>query len=337
MAEPIIQVEHLCKSFSGRGGAVEAAKDISFCIEKGDIFGIIGLSGAGKSTLVRCLNLLERPTSGIVRVHGKSLTELSEKELRKERQKIGMIFQHFNLLMQRTALDNICFPMEIAGVKKREARKKAMEYLKIVGLEDKAQSYPAQLSGGQKQRVAIARVLASDPDILLCDEATSALDPQTTKSILGLLKEINQNYGITIVVITHEMSVVQEICNKVAVLDSGDLAETGTVEELFRNPRTEAARKLVFSGRNQIKEMNGKRLIRVTFENKSSFEPVIGNLVLEFRTPVNILYADTKNINGQAEGEMILQLPEDSETADKMIQYLKNIRMGVEELSSDVG
>lgn len=335
--EPIIQVEHLCKSFSARGGTVEAAKDICFNIEKGDIFGIIGLSGAGKSTLVRCLNLLERPTSGTVRVHGKNLTDLSDRELRKERQKIGMIFQHFNLLMQRTALDNICFPMEIAGIKKKDARKKAMEYLKIVGLEDKAQSYPAQLSGGQKQRVAIARVLASDPDILLCDEATSALDPQTTKSILGLLKEINQNYGITIVVITHEMSVVQEICNRVAVLDEGVLAETGTVEELFRNPKTEAARKLVFSGRNQIKEMKGKRLIRVTFENKSSFEPVIGNLVLEFRTPVNILYADTKNIHGQAEGEMILQLPEDSETAEKMIRYLKNIRMGVEELSSDVG
>lgn len=335
--EPIIQVEHLCKSFSARGGTVEAAKDICFNIEKGDIFGIIGLSGAGKSTLVRCLNLLERPTSGTVRVHGKNLTDLSDRELRKERQKIGMIFQHFNLLMQRTALDNICFPMEIAGIRKKDARKKALEYLKIVGLEDKAQSYPAQLSGGQKQRVAIARVLASDPDILLCDEATSALDPQTTKSILGLLKEINQNYGITIVVITHEMSVVQEICNRVAVLDEGVLAETGTVEELFRNPKTEAARKLVFSGRNQIKEMRGKRLVRVTFENKSSFEPVIGNLVLEFRTPVNILYADTKNINGQAEGEMILQLPEDSETAEKMIRYLKNIRMGVEELSSDVG
>ena len=335
--EPIIQVEHLCKSFSARGGTVEAAKDICFNIEKGDIFGIIGLSGAGKSTLVRCLNLLERPTSGTVRVHGKNLTDLSDRELRKERQKIGMIFQHFNLLMQRTALDNICFPMEIAGIRKKDARKKALEYLKIVGLEDKAQSYPAQLSGGQKQRVAIARVLASDPDILLCDEATSALDPQTTKSILGLLKEINQNYGITIVVITHEMSVVQEICNRVAVLDEGVLAETGTVEELFRNPKTEAARKLVFSGRNQIKEMRGKRLVRVTFENKSSFEPVIGNLVLEFRTPVNILYADTKNINGQAEGEMILQLPEDRETAKKMIRYLKNIRMGVEELNSDVG
>ena len=335
--EPIIQVEHLCKSFSARGGSVEAAKDICFCIEKGDIFGIIGLSGAGKSTLVRCLNLLERPTSGTVHVHGKELTALSEKELRRERQKIGMIFQHFNLLMQRTALDNICFPMEIAGIKKKEARKKAIEYLKIVGLEDKALSYPAQLSGGQKQRVAIARVLASDPDILLCDEATSALDPQTTKSILGLLKEINQKYGITIVVITHEMSVVQEICNRVAVLDEGVLSETGTVEELFRNPKTEAARKLVFSGRNQIKEMKGKHLVRVTFENKSSFEPVIGNLVLEFRTPVNILYADTKNINGQAEGEMILQLPEDQETAEKMIRYLKNIRMGVEELNSDVG
>lgn len=316
---------------------MEAARDICFSIEKGDIFGIIGLSGAGKSTLVRCLNLLERPTSGTVRVHGKNLTELSEKDLRKERRKIGMIFQHFNLLMQRTALDNICFPMEIAGIRKKEARKKAMEYLEIVGLEDRALSYPAQLSGGQKQRVAIARVLASDPDILLCDEATSALDPQTTRAILGLLKEINQKYGITIVVITHEMSVVQEICNKVAVLDEGVLAETGTVEELFRSPKTEAARKLIFSGRNQIQEMKGKHLIRVTFENKSSFEPVIGNLVLEYRTPVNILYADTKNINGQAEGEMILQLPEDRDIAEKMIIYLKNIHMGVEVLSADAG
>ena len=335
--EPIIQVEHLCKSFEAKGGTVEAARDICFSIEKGDIFGIIGLSGAGKSTLVRCLNLLERPTSGTVRVHGKNLTELSEKDLRKERRKIGMIFQHFNLLMQRTALDNICFPMEIAGIRKKEARKKAMEYLEIVGLEDRALSYPAQLSGGQKQRVAIARVLASDPDILLCDEATSALDPQTTRAILGLLKEINQKYGITIVVITHEMSVVQEICNKVAVLDDGVLAETGTVEELFRSPKTEAARKLIFSGRNQIQEMKGKHLIRVTFENKSSFEPVIGNLVLEYRTPVNILYADTKNINGQAEGEMILQLPEDRDIAEKMIIYLKNIHMGVEVLSADAG
>ena len=335
--EPMIQVENLCKRFETKGGTVEAAKNISFSIEKGEIFGIIGLSGAGKSTLVRCLNLLERPTSGTVRVNGKNLTELSEKELRKERQKIGMIFQHFNLLMQRTALDNVCFPMEIAGIKKAEARKKALEYLKIVGLEEKALSYPSQLSGGQKQRVAIARVLASDPQILLCDEATSALDPQTTKAILELIKEINRDYEITVVVITHEMSVVQEICDKVAVLVRGALVETGTVEELFRNPKTDEAKKLVFSGRTQIQEMKGKRLVRVTFQEKSSFEPVIANLVLTYRTPVNILYADTKNINGQAQGEMILQLPEIEEVANKMIQYLRDINMGVEEVSSDVG
>ena len=335
--EPMIQVENLCKRFETKGGTVEAAKNISFSIEKGEIFGIIGLSGAGKSTLVRCLNLLERPTSGTVKVNGKNLTELSEKELRKERQKIGMIFQHFNLLMQRTALDNVCFPMEIAGIGKAEARKKALEYLRIVGLEEKALSYPSQLSGGQKQRVAIARVLASDPQILLCDEATSALDPQTTKAILELIKEINRDYGITVVVITHEMSVVQEICDKVAVLERGSLVETGTVEELFRNPKTDEARKLVFSGRTQMKEMKGKRLVRVTFREKSSFEPVIANLVLTYRTPVNILYADTKNINGQAQGEMILQLPELEEVADKMIQYLKEINMGVEELKEDVG
>lgn len=301
--EPMIQVENLCKSFSTKNGTVEAARNISFSIEKGEIFGIIGLSGAGKSTLVRCLNLLERPTSGTVRVNGKNLTKLSEKELRKERQNIGMIFQHFNLLMQRTALDNVCFPMEIAGISKKEARKKALEYLKV----------------------------------LLCDEATSALDPQTTKAILELIKEINRDYGITVVVITHEMSVVQEICNRVAVLESGTLVESGTVEELFRSPKTEAARRLVFSGRTQIQKMEGKRLVRVTFRDKSSFEPVIANLVLTYRTPVNILYADTKNIGGAAEGEMILQLPEIEEVADKMIQYLKDTNMGVEELKSDVG
>lgn len=335
--EPMIQVENLCKRFSTKSGTVEAARNISFSIEKGEIFGIIGLSGAGKSTLVRCLNLLERPTSGSVWVNGKNLTELSERELRKERQNIGMIFQHFNLLMQRTALDNVCFPMEIVGISKKEARKKALEYLKIVGLEEKALSYPSQLSGGQKQRVAIARVLASDPEILLCDEATSALDPQTTKSILELIRKINKEYGITVVVITHEMSVVQEICNRVAVLERGVLVESGTVEELFRSPKTEAARRLVFSGRAQIQKMNGKRLVRVTFKDRSSFEPVIANLVLTYRTPVNILYADTKNIGGAAEGEMILQLPEIEETAEKMIEYLRETNMGVEELSSDVG
>ena len=337
LMEPIIQIKNVTKTFIGKDNQVEALKGISLDINKGDIYGIIGMSGAGKSTLVRCLNYLEKPTTGTVIVEDQDLSTLSEAELRKVRTGIAMIFQHFNLLMQRTALDNVCFPMEIAGISKKEARKKALEYLKVVGLEEKTLSYPSQLSGGQKQRVAIARVLASDPKILLCDEATSALDPQTTKAILELIKEINRDYGITVVVITHEMSVVQEICNRVAVLESGTLVESGTVEELFRSPKTEAARRLVFSGRTQIQKMEGKRLVRVTFRDKSSFEPVIANLVLTYRTPVNILYADTKNIGGAAEGEMILQLPEIEEVADKMIQYLKDTNMGVEELKSDVG
>lgn len=249
--EPIIRVENISKTFDAKNGQVEAVRNISFSIEKGDIFGIIGLSGAGKSTLVRCLNLLEKPDEGKVYVDGKNLMDLSSKELRKERRDIGMIFQHFNLLMQRNVVDNICFPMEIAGVSREKARKRALEILETVGLSDKAKAYPAQLSGGQKQRVAIARVLANNPKILLCDEATSALDPQTTKSILRFLKEINQKYGITIVVITHEMAVIKEICSKVAVLDDGMLVEQGTVEELFRAPKTREARKLVF---NELEE-----------------------------------------------------------------------------------
>ena len=332
-----IELKNIDVTFQNGSHEFKAVDNVSLKINKGEIFGIVGPSGAGKSTLVRVINLLQRPTNGEVIIEGSDITKFNRKQLRKTRLNIGMIFQHFNLLMQRTALDNVCFPMEIAGISKKEARKKALEYLKVVGLEEKALSYPSQLSGGQKQRVAIARVLASDPKILLCDEATSALDPQTTKAILELIKEINRDYGITVVVITHEMSVVQEICNRVAVLESGTLVESGTVEELFRSPKTEAARRLVFSGRTQIQKMEGKRLVRVTFRDKSSFEPVIANLVLTYRTPVNILYADTKNIGGAAEGEMILQLPEIEEVADKMIQYLKDTNMGVEELKSDVG
>lgn len=258
--KPIIRVENISKTFQASNGQVEAVKNITFSIEKGDIFGIIGLSGAGKSTLVRCLNLLERPNEGNIYIDGKNLMELSQRELRRERQDIGMIFQHFNLLMQRNVVDNVCFPLEIAGVRKKEARRRAMELLETVGLSDKAKAYPAQLSGGQKQRVAIARVLANNPKILLCDEATSALDPQTTKSILNLLKEINQNYGITIVVITHEMAVVREICSKVAVLEHGSLAEQGTVEKLFRAPKTEAAKRLIlneFVPRNEFQGGGG--------------------------------------------------------------------------------
>lgn len=243
----IIEVENLTKQFEAGNSKINALNNISLSVEEGEIFGVIGLSGAGKSTFVRCLNLLERPTSGTVLINGKNLQELSSGELRRERQQIGMIFQHFNLLMQRNVLDNVCFPMEIAGIKKREARKKALEYLKTVGLEDKVKAYPVQLSGGQKQRVAIARTLASNPRIILCDEATSALDPQTTRTILDLLRKINKDYGITIVIITHEMRVVEEICDRVAVLDHGKIKELGEVSEVFTNPKTKAARRLILT------------------------------------------------------------------------------------------
>ncbi len=335
--EPIIRVENISRTFQAGNGQVEAVKNISFAIEKGEIFGIIGLSGAGKSTLVRCLNLLERPNEGSIFIDGKDMMNLSQAELRRERQDIGMIFQHFNLLMQRNVIDNICFPLEIAGVSRNDAKKRAEELLEIVGLSEKAKAYPAQLSGGQKQRVAIARVLANNPKILLCDEATSALDPQTTKSILKLVKEINRDYGITVIVITHEMAVIQEICSRVAVLDHGSMVEEGTVEELFRAPKTEEAKKLILNEFRHIKEMRSERMIRVTFGGSSAFEPFIGNAVLEYKTPLNILYANTKTINGNAEGEMILQLPESKEVADRMIEYFRENNLGVEEVDHYVG
>ena len=335
--EPIIQIQNVTKTFTGRDNQVEALKGISLDIGKGDIYGIIGMSGAGKSTLVRCLNFLERPTTGTVLVEGRDLSAMSGKELRKTRTGIAMIFQHFNLLMQRSVLDNVCFPMEIVGVKRADARKRAKELLEIVGLAEKAASYPAQLSGGQKQRVAIARALANNPKILLCDEATSALDPTTTKSILQLLQKINKEFGITIVIITHEMAVVQEICSHVAIIDNGNLAEHGTVEEVFTSPKSSAAKKLVFMVNSQASEMRGKRCIRIVFTENSSFEPVIANMVLECKAPVNILLADTKDINGIAHGQMILQLPEDDTLAAKMIHYLQERKLTVEEVDSYVG
>ncbi len=335
--ESIIQIQNVTKTFAGKDGGVEALKGITLDIERGDICGIIGMSGAGKSTLVRCLNFLERPTTGTVFIEGRDLSGMSEKELRQTRTEIAMIFQHFNLLMQRSVLDNVRFPMEIVGVKKAESRKRAMELLEIVGLAEKAKSYPAQLSGGQKQRVAIARALANNPKILLCDEATSALDPTTTKSILQLLQQINRDFGITIVIITHEMSVVQEICSHVAIIDNGELAEHGTVEEVFTSPRTAAAKKLVFMVDPKAGEMRGKRCIRIVFKENSSFEPVIANMVLECRAPVNILLADTKDIGGIAHGQMILQLPEDEAIGARMIHYLQERRLTVEEVDSYVG
>ena len=281
---------------------------------------------------------MEKPTEGTIIIGDKDLSLLNDRELRHVRQQIGMIFQQFNLLMQRTVEDNICFPLEIAGMSKNKGRKRAAELLEIVGLTDKKKAYPSQLSGGQKQRVAIARALATNPEILLCDEATSALDPTTTRSILALLKDINKRFGITIVIITHEMSVVEEICSHVAIIDNGALAETGLVEDVFSNPKTDAAKKLVYNNNPAyVEEMRGKRVIRIVFDGKSSYEPIIANLVLEIKAQVNILFADMKDINGKAYGQMVLQLPEDKNLSDKVISYLRNININVEELINYVG
>ena len=333
----MIETVGLTKTFEGGDKKVSALTDVNLQIHAGEIYGIIGMSGAGKSTLVRCLNFLERPTSGEVIIDGRKLSSLSDAELRRERTEVSMIFQDFNLLMQRTVLDNICFPMEITGVKKRDARARATELLAEVGLSEKAGAYPAQLSGGQQQRVAIARALANNPKILLCDEATSALDPKTTKSILALLKEINEKRGITIVIITHSMSVVEEICTHVAIIDEGVLAEAGEVEEVFTRPKSAAARRLVLPESSKgIDEMKSKRCVRIVFSENSSFEPVISNMILECKAPVNILLADTRDVSGTAKGQMVLQLPEDTETADKMIRFLEERRLAVEELKDYV-
>ena len=331
----MIELVNISKHFETPTGTVEAVNDVSLKIEKGDIFGIIGLSGAGKSTLVRCINLLERPTSGQILFDGTDLCSLSPAELRQKRRKISMIFQGFNLLSQRSALKNVCYPMEISGVPKSEQKKKAMELLEIVGLADRMDAYPAQLSGGQKQRVAIARALATDPQVLLCDEATSALDPNTTRAILALLKEINEKLGVTIIVITHEMKVVEQICNRVAVLDHGVVAETGSVKEVFLSPKSEIARDLILPKSEAVRNFTGGRVIRLVFDGQSSFEPVVANICLECRAAVNIMGADTKNIGGKAFGQILLQLPEDENSVLRIRNYLNSHGLKYEEVDEN--
>lgn len=343
-----IVIENLYKSFDTKDGTVEALKNVNLSIESGDIYGIIGMSGAGKSTLVRCINFLEVPTKGRVLINGKSLGDYTSRELRKQREDIGMIFQHFNLLMQKNVLENVCFPLYIQGKSKKDARKRAKELLDIVGLGDRTGAFPAQLSGGQKQRVAIARALASDPKILLCDEATSALDPQTTSSILALLKDINQRFNITIVIITHQMSVVREICSHVAIVKGGEVAEQGTVEDIFTHPKTAVARELLKNDVGDDGEekrgtaAGGKKIIksgekiRIVFSENSAFEPVIANLILNFNEPVNILKADTKNVGGVAKGEMVLEFAPDCTKNKEMKQYLLDRGLEIEEVSEHV-
>ncbi|MBO6046231.1 MAG: methionine ABC transporter ATP-binding protein [Erysipelotrichaceae bacterium] len=329
-----IEIRDVSKVFATPDGPLVTALDhVNITIDKGDIFGIIGMSGAGKSTLVRCLNFLEVPTDGDVVIQGTSLKSLTEKQLREKRTKISMIFQSFNLLMQKTVIDNVAFPLRLAKVKKHEAHEKAIELLRIVGLEDKANNYPSQLSGGQQQRVAIARALASDPEILLCDEATSALDPATTSQILKLLKEINQTMGITIVIITHQMSVIQDVCQHVAILEHGRVQECGEVAEIFKNPKSEAGRRLIQleTETQVVSHLSSYQFLRIVFDEHSAYEPIIANIAMKFQRPVNILEAHTTTIDGKAFGDMIIGLsPGDN---SDILDYLESLGLSITEVT----
>ena len=320
----MIEIRHLNKTYRTADKDIVALEDINLTINDSEIFGIIGLSGAGKSTLVRCINLLEQPSAGEVIVDGESITALPRKELLKLRRSIGMIFQGFNLLEQRSVLRNVCFPLEIAGVKKKEAKERAMELLSLVGLADRAEAYPSQLSGGQKQRVAIARALATKPKYLLCDEATSALDPTTTRAILELLREINESLGVTIIVITHEMKVIDQICDRVAVIDHSRIAEEGKVSEVFTNPRSQIARDLIIPRERTVLETEGGKRLRLTFDGETTAGPHIAEMILACQAPVSILQASTKELDSVIYGYTIIELPKDEHQAEKILLWLQN-------------
>ena len=320
----MIEIKNLCKTFPTKNGKFTALNNIDLKIN--------GLSGAGKSTLVRCINYLEKPDSGEVIIDGVELGKLKKKELLKIRQNIGMIFQSFNLLSQRTVIGNICYPLEIAGVGKKDAVKRAEELLKLVGMEDKGKSYPSQLSGGQKQRVAIARAIAAKTKYLLCDEATSALDPDTTRSILDLMVKINKELGVTIIVITHEMEIIDSICDRVAVIDKSEIKELGPVSSVFTDPKSDIAKKLILPNIKTSETVNGKNKIRIVFNGESSFKPVLANLILEIQEPVNILHAETNDIDGKAFGQMVIQLSDSERSSQRVKNYLKENNISFTEL-----
>lgn len=328
----VFRLENVTKVYKNDGKEFSALKGIDLDIEEGSVFGIIGMSGAGKSTLVRTLNRLEDVTSGSVKFYDQDLAELSPSQLRKIRRQIAMIFQSFNLLGQRTVLSNVMQPLKIAGIKGKEAKEKALEMLEIVGLADKKNQFPSRLSGGQRQRVAIARALASDPKVLLCDEATSALDPRMTGEILDLLKEINKTRKLTIVIITHEMSVIEKICDKVAIIDDGNLAETGDVKEIFRSPKSQAAKKLVFPSNPYDPSQPDSRLIRVAFDGLAASRPFIAELVEKTGRKVNILSANTKSVGGIGYGQMVLELPGSKEDQGVIIDFFTGNGLSISEV-----
>ena len=339
----MIEFQHVSKVFESGEKKIEALKEIHLKIEKGDIFGVIGFSGAGKSTLIRTVNLLEYPSSGEVLVEGRNLVELSQKELREAKKNIGMIFQHFNLLNSKSIFDNVAMPLLLSNKKKKEIENRVNEVLRFVGLEDKARNYPDQLSGGQKQRVGIARALVTNPSILLCDEATSALDPQTTKSILDLLKRVNEEYNITILIITHEMEVIKEICNRVAVMEDGRVIESGNVLDIFAHPRTTTARNFVRSVvRDEVPVSVYKllkenhyfsRIFKIDFLGLSSGQPVISKTAKQFNIDINVLFGNITELQGVPFGNLIVELMGEDNEIERAIQFIKKQNVRVEEVT----
>ena len=324
----MIEIKNLSKTFKTADSSLDALKNVSLTINDGDIYGIIGMSGAGKSTLVRCINMLERPTEGQILIDGVDMGSLSSKQLRDARRNITMIFQGFNLLMQRNCLKNICFPLELEGMKKEDAKKRALELLEIVGLPDKAKAYPAQLSGGQQQRIAIARALATNPKVLLCDEATSALDPNTTHSILNLIRDINKKLGITVIIITHQMSVVEETCNRVAILDNGTVVEQGEVSTVFAHPQSAAAKRLVFPDASDeiFAHASDEHRIRVVFNGAfATNTPLITKMAMDEGIAANILAASTRCIGDKVYGNMLLGIPGGDNELERASKYLQSM------------
>lgn len=331
--QPLIQIRELSKVYSTPEGEVVALDRVSLDVRKGEIYGVIGMSGAGKSTLIRCINRLDVPTGGEVLYRGQDVLKMSRPDLLKLRRKVSMIFQQFNLLMQRTVGENVRYPLEIAGLPRREADKRVMELLEIVGLQDRSKAYPAQLSGGQRQRVAIARALASQPEVLLSDEATSALDPMTTQAILNLLKDINRRLGITVILITHEMAVIRQICDRVTILDGGRIAEEGTVDEVFMHTKSEAGRRL-FGNAPQVPEEEPQGpAIRLVFDGSSVDRPIIATAVKELGIMINILSADMKQIGGKTYGQMLIRMPDDDETSRKLADFLTQENIAFKEVN----
>ena len=341
--EVMIELQNITKDFNAKKENIHAVKDVSLTINDGEIFGIIGFSGAGKSTLVRCINLLERPSSGKVILDGKDLTEMSDKELREERKKIGMIFQHFNLMRSRTVYGNIAFPLKKSGLSKEEKDKKITSLLRLVGLEDKKDAYPSQLSGGQKQRVAIARALANDPKVLLCDEATSALDPQTTKAILKLLEEVNKQLGITIIIITHQMEVVKDICDRVAIMDMGEVVETGNTADVFLKPKEPVTKSFIETASNISKVYDliksgdaftelkhGEKMMILTYSNVNTKEAMISHLSRTYGVDASIIFGNVEILKDKPLGKLVVIMGGKEENIGSAIDYLKSAGIDVE-------